>query len=69
LDLRGRKWQEVGEDYIMRSFETCTLHQILLGCSNQWVELVAHMGEMRKVHKILVRKPERKRPLRRPRQR
>jgi uncharacterized alpha/beta hydrolase family protein len=23
LDLRGRKWQEVGEDCIMRSFVTC----------------------------------------------
>jgi hypothetical protein len=28
LDLRGRKWQEDGEDYIMRSFITCTLYQI-----------------------------------------
>jgi hypothetical protein len=28
LDLRGRNWQEAGEDYIMRSFITCTLHQI-----------------------------------------
>jgi hypothetical protein len=23
---RGRKWQEAGEDYIMRSFITYTLH-------------------------------------------
>jgi hypothetical protein len=30
LDLRGRKWQMAGEDCIMRSFITCTLHQILL---------------------------------------
>jgi hypothetical protein len=29
--LRGRKWQEAGEDCIMRRFITCTLHQILLG--------------------------------------
>jgi hypothetical protein len=28
LDLSGRKWQEAGEDYIMRSFKTYTLHQI-----------------------------------------
>jgi hypothetical protein len=27
----GPKWQEAGEDCIMRSFITCTLHQILLG--------------------------------------
>jgi hypothetical protein len=31
LELRGRKWQEAGEDCIMKSFITCTLHQILLG--------------------------------------
>jgi hypothetical protein len=31
FNLRGRKWQEAGEDFIMRSFITYTLHQILLG--------------------------------------
>jgi len=31
LDFRGRTWRETGEDCIMRSFITCTLHQILLG--------------------------------------
>jgi hypothetical protein len=30
LDPRGRKWQETGNDCIMRSFITCMLHQILL---------------------------------------
>jgi hypothetical protein len=30
LDLRGRKWWEAGEDCIMRSFITCTLHQTVL---------------------------------------
>jgi len=24
----GRKWQEAGEHCIMRSFKTCTIHQI-----------------------------------------
>jgi len=33
MDLRGRKWWEDKEDCIMRSFITCTLHQILLGWS------------------------------------
>jgi len=27
LYLRGRKWQGAGEDCIMRSFMTCTLHR------------------------------------------
>jgi hypothetical protein len=29
LDLRGRKWQEAGEDCILRSFITYTVRQIL----------------------------------------
>jgi len=32
-----------------------------------WAEHLAHMGEMRNAYKILVEKPEGKRPLRRPR--
>jgi hypothetical protein len=38
LRIFGPKREEVveaGGDYIMRSFITCTLHQILLGRSNQ----------------------------------
>jgi hypothetical protein len=31
LDLRGRMCWEAAEDCIMRSFITCTLHQMLLG--------------------------------------
>jgi hypothetical protein len=34
LDLRERKWWEAGEDCIMKSCLTCTLHQILLGWSS-----------------------------------
>jgi hypothetical protein len=26
LDLRGRKWQDAGEDCTVRNFRTCTLH-------------------------------------------
>jgi hypothetical protein len=28
-DLRGRKWQEAGEDCLMKSFIICALRQIL----------------------------------------
>jgi len=34
LDLRGRKYQEAGEDCIMKSFVNCIFHQIL-GWSSQ----------------------------------
>jgi len=42
VNPRGRKWQEAGEDSIMRNFITCRvkfticmLHQILLGSSSE----------------------------------
>jgi hypothetical protein len=35
LDQRGRKLQEAREDCKMGSLINCTLHQILLGWSNQ----------------------------------
>jgi hypothetical protein len=28
LDPRKMKWREIGENYILRSFTTCTLHQV-----------------------------------------
>jgi len=37
MGLRGRKWQEAGENWIMMSFIICTLHQILLGLSDRRV--------------------------------
>jgi len=30
LDLRGGKWREAGEDFIMMSFVNCAFHWILL---------------------------------------
>jgi hypothetical protein len=50
------KWQEVGENCIMRSFITCTGH-------------VARIGEKRNTYRILVENTEEKRPLERPRRR
>jgi hypothetical protein len=35
----------------------------------RWAGHVTHVGKMRNVYKILIRKPEWKRPLRRPRHR
>jgi hypothetical protein len=55
----GPKWKEAGEDCIMRSFITCTLHQILSGYH------VARMGQIN-AYEISVGKPEGTRPLLRP---
>jgi hypothetical protein len=65
LDLRGRKWWEDGEDCIMRSFITCTRHQIFIRVirsrRTRWVEHVARLGEIRNPYNIFIGKPERKR--------
>jgi hypothetical protein len=57
----------------VRNFIICTHPQMSLGKSSQggmrWAGHVARMGEERKVYKVLVGKPEGKRPLGRPRRR
>jgi hypothetical protein len=63
LDLRGRKWREVGEDYIMRNFIIFTHHQnirMMKSRRMRWAMNVARMGEMRNAYKILFGKPEAK---------
>jgi len=65
LDLKGRKWWETGEDYIIRSFLSCTFHQILLQQSSKEDEMggaCSVHGRDEKHVQILVRKPEWKRP-------
>jgi hypothetical protein len=69
---RGRKWREAGEDCITRSFINCTLHHILLEATKltmRWTGHFARIGEIRNAYKILVGKPEGKRPLGIPRRR
>jgi hypothetical protein len=55
----------------MMNFITCILHRILLGCLKsrrlRWVGHVARVGEGRGVYRVLVGRPEGKRPLGRPR--
>jgi hypothetical protein len=62
---RGRKWREAGEDCVMRSFITCTHHQILSGCQIQENEMggIRSTHEMRNVYKIVIGKPESRRAL------
>jgi hypothetical protein len=51
------------EEHRLRVFENRVIRRI------RWARHVARMGEDRKVYKVLVGKPEGKRPLRRPRRR
>jgi hypothetical protein len=62
LGLRRKKGWNTGEDCIIRNFITCTRSMI-------WAGHVAGVGEIRNAYSILVGKPERKRPLGRPRRR
>jgi len=65
LDLRGRKWQEAGEDCIMRSLIKSMLHQNKLTTSRRMrlAGHVARMGTMRNAYSVSVGKPEGKKPL------
>jgi hypothetical protein len=56
MHLRGRKWRETGEDCIMRSFITCTLHQVLWGWQEQGVCDGWHTWDMRNAYKIFCQK-------------
>jgi hypothetical protein len=66
MDLRGRKWQEDGEDCIVRNFVTCTLQsniiRVIKSRRMRWAEYVAGTGGMRNAYNILVGKAEGKRP-------
>jgi hypothetical protein len=72
----GPKWDEVTGQW--RKMHNEELHNLYLSPDiirqvksrrMRWAEHVARMGEERKVYKVLVGKPEGKRPLERPRRR
>jgi hypothetical protein len=66
LDIGRKKWCEVEEGCIMRSFITCTFIRVIKSERMRWTELGACVGEKRNEYKIDIRKPEGKRPRGRP---
>jgi hypothetical protein len=61
-----------GENCIMMNFTACILHRLVRVIKSRrmrWAEHVARMGEGRGVYRVLVGRPEVKRPLGRPRRR
>jgi len=59
LDLRGRKWLEAGEDYIVRSCITCAftnISRVIISGSMRWVWHVGRVGDIN-AYKILVGRP------------
>jgi hypothetical protein len=74
------KYEEAREDCIMRSFITytllpieskciCYIIRIIKSTRMRWAGHVVRMGEKRNACRVLVGKPERRRPLERPRHR
>jgi hypothetical protein len=60
LDVRRRKQQEAGENYIIISFINCTLHQL----PKREIRLVGYIARREEIvnkYKSLVEKPEKKR--------
>jgi hypothetical protein len=60
------KWREGGENCMTRSFVICVI-RIIKSRRMSWAGHVARMGEKRNAYSLLVGKPERKRPLGKPR--
>jgi hypothetical protein len=73
LGLRGTKYQENGENYIMRGLNDlyCSpnMVRVIKSRTMRWAGHVTRMRERRVVYRVLVGKPEGKRPLGRPRRR
>ena len=70
LGLREMKLQENGESYIMLSYMHCILRLTLLGILNRDDrdgQDMYHIWSNSEMHRVLVGKPESKRPLGRPR--
>jgi hypothetical protein len=70
--LQRGKWHETGEDSIIRNFVShATPNVIRVKKIKEGIMSghVARIGEMRNIYKILIEKPEGKRPLGRPRRR
>jgi len=53
--------------YLLSSFKYCVRTQVIKSRRTRWAGRVGRMGERRDVHRVLVWKPEGKRPLGRPR--
>jgi hypothetical protein len=68
MDLRERKWREAAEDCIIeelhKSYASPSIVRLIKWKTIRWARHVAGLGETRNAHKILVEKPEGKRPLR-----
>jgi len=68
LSLRG-EWRKLHNVELKDLYSSPSIEQVLKSRKMRWVGHVARMGEVRGLHRVLVGKPEGKRPLGRPRRR
>jgi hypothetical protein len=71
LDLKGRKtsWRKLHNDELHNLYPSPNMVRVIKSRRLRWAGHVAHMGEGRCVYRVLVGKPQGKRPLERPRHR
>jgi hypothetical protein len=63
------EWRNLHNEELHNLYSTPEIIRQVKSRRMRWAKYVAHMGEERKVYKVLVGKPEGKRPLGRPRRR
>jgi hypothetical protein len=62
-----REWRKLHNEELRHLNSLLSIIRIIKSRRMRWARLVARMGEKRNAYRLLVGKPERKRPLRRPR--
>jgi hypothetical protein len=62
-------WRKLHNEELHNLYSSPSIIRIMKSRRMRWAGHVARMGEKRNVHRLLVGKPERKRPLGRPRRR
>jgi hypothetical protein len=69
VDERTGEWRKLHNEELHNLYSSPDIIGQIKSRRMRWAGQVARMGEERKVYKVLVRKPEGKRPLGRPRRR
>ena len=64
-----RKWRKLHYEELNDLYSLLNVVRAIKLCRIRWAEHVAHMGERRVAYRVLVGKPEWRRPLGRPRYR
>jgi hypothetical protein len=62
-----RSWRKLHNDELHSLYSSPNIVKVIKSWRMRWAGHVAHMGEGRGVYRVLVRRPEGKRPLGRPR--